>query len=575
MKSVVFSFPCDAKLMPHVRNLCLRNGIFYFRCMIDGKRIYRSLNTSDPYLARYFLKIALIEIKRVSWAGSKEKFSKLPQPFVETEKLNALNDIKFVHFASSDVITKTGKTNNKEVNDMPRKKKHEVMKVWSQDVKHNFRNPRDYSTATMRLKRAVDFMGVINVEDIEKQPQVLDTMFEKLSQYKQPNGKNKGQGLSKQVIRDTVNYIKQVIETAEDKWYICKTGDIFRKLQLKKHVYSNWEFKAPVKRETVAEDEFKIIFQALYKLHKHDLDFIDKAFQEGVVASKLLNRIKAHPDIFFYAILFSLFSGSRANATITLRHKDIDIENKKISIKKDKNIDARERYKALKTKVSERDIPIPEILIELGFLDYLSKHEQQFGKDAFIFEEAIANKSGVGYRIKNVNEAVNALWKVLGIKPAKDSGEILDMHSLKTSFYTLNEEVLSTNMLEALAGNAPSGKGQSSKAYNKPSWKRTKKQFVFSMNQIRFPHIEELFGGMLMMPKHLLYLTTLSDRSEDFKNKPDPFGLSAVRKPVEWDLSTTNESIEKWKKQGEQNKMQAMLKSIQQNGGVIMFPYKS
>ncbi len=156
---------------------------------------------------------------------------------------------------------------------------------------------------------------------------------------------------------------------------------------------------------------------------------------------------------------------------------------------------------------------MPEILIELGVLDYLSKHEQQFGTDTFIFEEAIANKSRTGYKIKNINESVNALLDVLGIKPAKDTGEILDMHSLKTSFYTLNEEVLSTNMLEALAGNAPSGKGQSAKTYTKLSMKRTKTQFVFSINQIRFPHIEELFGVYACAIAFVL--------PAKFKNTPD------------------------------------------------------
>lgn len=577
MKSVAFSFPCDAKMIPPVRNLSLRNGVFYFRCMINGKRIYRSLNTSDPYLARYLLKIALIEIKRVSWANCKDCFSKLDQSLVHTEKLNALNEIKFVHSASCDGINNLGKKIiTKEVEDMPRKKKHEIMKVWNNEVKHKFQHARDYNTATLRLERAVSFMGIINVEDLEKQPQVLDIMFEKLSQYIQPKGKNKGLGLSKQVIRDTVNYIKQVVEKAEEKQYIHKTNEIYRKLSLKKYVYANWEFKAAIKREAVAEDDFKIIFEALYKLHKHDLSFVEAAIQNKLAESKVLNRIIEHPDIIFYAVLIALFSGSRANATITLRHSDIDIVKKTISIHKDKNDKVgRDQYKALKTDVSERDLPIPEILVELGFLDYLSRHEQQFGTDAFIFEEAIVNQSGTGYRTKNINEAVNALWKILGIKPAKDSKEILDMHSLKTSFYSLNAEVLSTNMLEALAGNAPSGKGQSAKTYTKLSMKRTKTQFVFSMNQIRFPHIEELFGGSLMMPKHLRYLTTLTDRSEDFKNKPDPFGMSTAKKPINWDLSNTNESVEQWKKKAEQNRMQEMFKSMQRNGSVIMFPYKS
>ena len=40
----------------YTRNLCLRNGVFYFRRMVNGKRYLRSLHTSDPDLPRFLVR---------------------------------------------------------------------------------------------------------------------------------------------------------------------------------------------------------------------------------------------------------------------------------------------------------------------------------------------------------------------------------------------------------------------------------------------------------------------------------------------------------------------------------------
>ena len=40
----------------YTRNLCLCNGVFYFRCMVNGKRYLWSLHTSDPDLARFLVR---------------------------------------------------------------------------------------------------------------------------------------------------------------------------------------------------------------------------------------------------------------------------------------------------------------------------------------------------------------------------------------------------------------------------------------------------------------------------------------------------------------------------------------
>lgn len=50
MRSFLFSRNFDTTLMPVCRNLCTRNGVYYYRQQVHGKRIYKSLHTSDPYV---------------------------------------------------------------------------------------------------------------------------------------------------------------------------------------------------------------------------------------------------------------------------------------------------------------------------------------------------------------------------------------------------------------------------------------------------------------------------------------------------------------------------------------------
>ena len=178
-----------------------------------------------------------------------------------------------------------------------------------------------------------------------------------------------------------------------------------------------------------------------------------------------------------YVILICLFTGSRACGAITIRHQDVDCCNKTITISRNETIiqqgDIRENYKKLKTMDSERKIPIAKALEELGFIDYIKQHEQRYGSRAFIFEEVIQNKNKQGYRPKVMNECVNVLFKVIQIKPKTNDNFLLDMHSLKESFYSHNEMHISKDMLEAISGNKPSNNSISSRVYNKQSftWK--------------------------------------------------------------------------------------------------------
>ena len=216
--------------------------------------------------------------------------------------------------------------------------------------------------------------------------------------------------------------------------------------------------------------------------------------------------IKKFPDQHYYDILISLFTGSRACAACTIRHRDIDIKEQLINIHCDETLinagDERELYKHLKTEESSRVLPISELLFTgLGFRDYLVQHEKEYGSDAFIFEEAMVTKNKT-YSPSSINSNVNALMEALDIKPEKDSKYIKDFHSLKKCFYSANIKVgIPLEMLEAIAGNKPSNNSIAAKTYAKISMETSPLAIIDAVNQITYPYIALLLGKKWMKTK--------------------------------------------------------------------------
>ena len=197
MKSAVFSFSTDANLIPKHRNLCQRNGIFYFRKMVGGKRIYKSLKTDDPYLARHLLNRILL-----AWSSpsshtvslNKTRFAMFNVDFC---KINTLP------FDEKNVVLKSSKKTHKlkEENMNPNTNAtnatviingHKIMDIWNNVVKHNFGRANDLKTATERLQRAVDCLGVETIEKLFEEPALLDNMYSGLACYVIPNGRYAG-----------------------------------------------------------------------------------------------------------------------------------------------------------------------------------------------------------------------------------------------------------------------------------------------------------------------------------------------------------------------------------------------
>ncbi len=131
-----------------------------------------------------------------------------------------------------------------------------------------------------------------------------------------------------------------------------------------------------------------------------------------------------HPDAFFVCLI-ALYTGSRANAAITLQYNDV-FEKDGIPC-----IYFRENHpiKQLKNDASERIVPIHSELINVGFVDYVRNRQKRLnakGTD-FIFPRC-QTKSGE-YNNKYTVRVILKYFKEIGVK--SDSNDRYDFHSFR------------------------------------------------------------------------------------------------------------------------------------------------
>ena len=133
---------------------------------------------------------------------------------------------------------------------------------------------------------------------------------------------------------------------------------------------------------------------------------------------------KENPDI-FWTTLIGLFVGARCNAAITLQYADI--------IKID-NIDCikfqdTHPLKQLKNAATRRTVPIPQQLLDLGFVDWVNNQKSKLkAKDTdFIFPRC-QTKSGA-YNNKFTTRGLVQYIKDIGI--TQNNKHKLDFHSLR------------------------------------------------------------------------------------------------------------------------------------------------
>ena len=479
MQTIFFTNDFDTTFTPNIKNLCKRNGTFYYRKQVDGKRVLKSLKTDDVFLAVHRLRQALAVT-----SGQKEQSKNKTTDTIFQPTSEHINQIQSEYPVEE---SKSVECNTK--------KKHKMADIW--DSIYHGGQPLTQARAQSCVDRVIKFLGCKYIEDLDENPDLVYDMLDKFRKVRVKAGRSKGQTLGIKTIKEYIMHLRQIINYAEERDWIENAYKLKNRLTIRKIK----GFSQSTPREPLAEPDFEILFNALFRMMNGDTDFLVnhklKSYQK-----QYLNRVLKHPQAFVWCILICLFTGSRAGATTTIRHNDIDLENLTISICKNQSLvnrdDIREKCKRLKTTESERKVPIADILVKLGFLDYLKEQRKKYGPNSFIFEEVVRNKNREGYRPYSINESVNALFIVLGIKPVDASAKfLLDMHSLKESFYSHNDLTISKDMLEAIAGNRPSGRGLSSRIYNKQSFSRLPTKMILAVNQITYPHLGLLFGGKL------------------------------------------------------------------------------
>ena len=366
-----------------IRNLCVRNGIFYFRRMVKGKRILKSLRTKNPILAQYLI-LELETMYLLKTPGNPLVITK--KNFTKNKNM-LLSDILLAHEHNKH----KGQQMKNVASNITQTVGHSIQDIWKTKVAHAF-NETNQKTADTRVATMLSMLGCSTIEELDADPHKIDEMKTQLFDYDQPFGKNKGQKYTKKTIKEYFRLMRQIILTADTEFGLGNTDKLLRKLKLPNTVASK-DFSQTKARAAFDEDDYKKLFECMAQVKNKDLSGL-KNMRKNYTKDDvfLIDRLCNYPEQWYFAILLALYTGGRSNAINTLRHQDIDLTNNTINFHINKSLikqnDIREMQKRLKTEESERVVPIASVLLnDLGLKDYLIQHELKHGKSAFIFEE--------------------------------------------------------------------------------------------------------------------------------------------------------------------------------------------
>ena len=157
-----------------------------------------------------------------------------------------------------------------------------------------------------------------------------------------------------------------------------------------------------------------------------------------------------NPDSFWICMI-GLFTGSRANAAITLQYDDIINESGIDCI----HFQSNHQAKQLKNDASERKVPIHKQLLDLGFVDYVKRKKAKTkatGTD-FIFDDAVTKKNQE-YNNKYILRTITPFLKEIGAK--KDNKDGYDFHSFrKTISIALQDTGIPNSYINDIIGWTP------------------------------------------------------------------------------------------------------------------------
>lgn len=181
------------------------------------------------------------------------------------------------------------------------------------------------------------------------------------------------------------------------------------------------------------------------------------------------NHFKDNPDD-FWVILMGMFAGARTNAAATIKYQDIVNIDGCFCIHFNKGDD---KNKRLKTEATIRLLPIPQQLLDLGFIDWVQRKKKRLNAqdDDQIFTNAINSKGN--YNNKYVSDQILPFVRSLNLsKPYKGK---LDFHSFRNNASLQLQDIL---VPQSYINNIMGWKGQTimEQHYSKHSLKKIKEQ---------------------------------------------------------------------------------------------------
>ena len=443
---------CDAKcdtrhgadLKFNGYHLWLRNNIFYYRIELarkDNKRRYKriSLHTSNFYEAREMIKTMNTNLKDVlaqirtlynnldietyfDFSGASDAFYTCDPSEFEKRRLSQNNQLSDVE----DLLSLSDKA-----------KRYTSASLSSED--------RELlkEVAAMR-PLLVEFIKIaknsvvqqksasVNVAPARKISEVLEIMLTKGNNC-QPEQVRK---------RNTIVKLLSVVKlNLDDDYSSFHCTETINKIA--KHITGQINVKGDLKRRqlryikelatcgsNIDSDNYKAnVILNLPKVEKTRKS--EKNPHQPYSKEQLLeifnpkhSHFKTHPDA-FWSCLIAMFTGTRANGSITLQYDDV-FEKDGINC-----IYFRENHqiKHLKNESSERIVPVHHQLLELGFVDYVRNRQKELnakGTD-FIFPKC-QTKSGE-YNNKYTERYIMKFFREIGVKSSSNDG--FDFHSFR------------------------------------------------------------------------------------------------------------------------------------------------
>ncbi|CAK1224421.1 Integrase/recombinase [Fructobacillus fructosus] len=225
------------------------------------------------------------------------------------------------------------------------------------------------------------------------------------------------------VSRETNVWYRNAIRIAEEKWSTKKVNEVsaadFQVLindYSQEHVQSSANrvktiitafVRYAVDEEIINRDFTKSVYVVAKKTGKKPID----KFLEDDELKKLMKRAKESNDLSAHMIITQLMTGMRYAETAGLTPKDVDLENKTISINKNWDLVTQD-FKPTKTPSSNRVINISDELVNLF-------KKWGFGKD-FVFE----GRNGLPLTTNGLNKSLKAFLN-------KDGSKVITSHGLR------------------------------------------------------------------------------------------------------------------------------------------------